>query len=93
MKKLLIFFTLTLLAVGFIFILFNLQISSKSRIQGYDLKMDRFRYVQSLFKNNYYDGEGLWKIVNITLTSERQPFMAVTKDIKNTAFPISYHQK
>ena len=86
MRKLIIFFAFLLLTGGFICLLFTLQIISQSKIPGYDLKVNRFRFIQFLIKNNYYDGEGLWRVADITLTGDRQPFVAIWKDINSPPF-------
>jgi hypothetical protein len=78
-RKLSIFFGLLLIPC-FLYLLFSLQINAQSDIPDYSLKVDRVRFTQFLFENGYYSGEGIWKSARITLTNERQPFMAITKD-------------
>ena len=72
--------------VAFFGILVTLKITSQSKISGYDLKVDRFRFIKFLITNDYYKGEGLWKTAEIVLTSERQPHMAITADVNQAPF-------
>ncbi|MEN6436875.1 MAG: hypothetical protein ABFD58_13770, partial [Anaerolineaceae bacterium] len=50
------------------------------------LKVDRVRFTHFLFENGYYSGEGIWKSAKITLTNEKQPFMAVTSSFSLPPF-------
>lgn len=86
MRRLAISFVFLLLTLGFLYLLFALQITSQSKIAGYTLKVDRFGFAQFLIKSGYYSGEGLWKVAGVTLTGERQRFMTITKDVSLPPF-------
>lgn len=86
MRRLSVFLVFPFLVLGLLYFLLTLQINAWSNVPGYILKVNRLQFVQFLIKNNYYKGEGLWKVANITLTDERQKFMPVTKDLQQPPF-------
>ena len=71
-------------ATGFFWV--KLQISVESQVMGYQLRVNPIKLAQFLIQNGYYEGEGLWKTARVTVTGEKQPYMAIFKSAGEEPF-------
>ena len=71
-------------ATGFFWV--KLQISVESQVMGYQLRVNQIKLAQFLIQNGYYGGEGFWKTARVTVTGEKQPYMAIFKSAGEEPF-------